>query len=147
MERECNKFRRMLSRAVDGQLAEAERRKLDFHLAGCSSCRGELEQLQKDRLLVAVLTEVEPPPYLMPRVMATIRQKQFTGQRRLTLAHFVRAAVAVLLVSASAGSGVLLGSSIARKISSQSGSEELLLTEAGENGTVDVYSVAFGGGR
>lgn len=143
--RECRNFQRLLSRQLDGELSPAGQQVLAGHLAGCGRCRQVLDAMQQDRRLLAALSEVEPPPYLLARVMAEVRRRQMAPARGLTLVRVLRAAAAVLLVVASAGSGVLLGSSIARVDLNPSGNREELLMSNMENGTVDVYSVAFGG--
>ena len=56
-----------LSAALDGMLTPDERAALDAHLAGCASCRHELEELRQVRsLLRAVAEPALPRSFLLP---------------------------------------------------------------------------------
>ena len=56
-----------LSAALDGMLTPDERAALDAHLAGCASCRRELEELRQVRsLLRAVPEPALPRSFLLP---------------------------------------------------------------------------------
>ena len=56
-----------LSAALDGMLTPDERAALDAHLAGCASCRRELEELRQVRsLLRAVAEPALPRSFLLP---------------------------------------------------------------------------------
>lgn len=56
-----------LSAALDGALAADEQAALDAHLAGCESCRSELEELRQVRALLRALPEPAlPRSFLLP---------------------------------------------------------------------------------
>src|SRR6185312_17309916 len=56
-----------LSAALDGMLAPEEQTALDAHLAGCETCRRELEELRQVRMLLRALPEPAlPRSFLLP---------------------------------------------------------------------------------
>jgi predicted anti-sigma-YlaC factor YlaD len=56
----CREFVELVTDYIEGVLPEAERARMDEHLAGCAGCRGYLEDMRR---LVGSLHEVhEPPP-------------------------------------------------------------------------------------
>ncbi len=59
---------------VLGALPELEIEVLERHLAGCESCRGEVEELRPVTAAMArSVPQVEPPPSLKENLMATVR--------------------------------------------------------------------------
>ncbi|MBI5367760.1 MAG: zf-HC2 domain-containing protein, partial [Planctomycetes bacterium] len=48
----CSDLGHLLSKLVDGELAPAERARVEEHLAGCAPCRAELEVLHRNEQLV-----------------------------------------------------------------------------------------------
>lgn len=143
--RECRQIERRLSRLVDGELTPVEEQQTGAHLARCVACCQRLAEMQADRRLLAAAKEVAPPPYLLARVMAAVRRQQQTGRRALALVRLLQAAAAVMLVAASVGSGLLLGSGIAKMSLGHNRNAWDLLVENSESGAVDVYSAAIGG--
>lgn len=56
----------LLSALLDGEITELEHRQVDVHLAECSACRAELNDLNSARVAVRSLPVVELPPGLLP---------------------------------------------------------------------------------
>jgi len=69
-------IRKLLSAYCGGDLEPAERARLEEHLAGCASCRGELADLQTALRLIRTTPEAEPPAWLAKRIMARVREQQ-----------------------------------------------------------------------
>ncbi len=69
-------MRKQLSAYCGGDLAPAERIRLEEHLAGCATCRAELADLQTALRLIRTTPESEPPPWLATRIMARVREQQ-----------------------------------------------------------------------
>lgn len=67
-------LRSMLPALAGGELTEVDRAGLEQHLAECESCRRELGQLQAVVQAIRSTAELEPPPWLAPRIMAQIRE-------------------------------------------------------------------------
>jgi anti-sigma factor RsiW len=61
---------RHLSAYLDGELAPAERRAIEAHLAVCAACREELDALAQVKRLLGRLPEVEPPAGLWASLRA-----------------------------------------------------------------------------
>jgi hypothetical protein len=62
----------LLSDFLERDLGEAERPKLEAHVAGCAACGADLEGLRDTVALLRDLPAPEPPPFLATRVMARI---------------------------------------------------------------------------
>ena len=71
----CEAIAEDLTAFVDGELPEAERAPIDAHVAGCLSCRREIERITKVNALVAGLQRIEPSPEFEDR----LRRRLATG--------------------------------------------------------------------
>lgn len=71
-----DEIRTLLSAYCGDDLAPAERRQVEEHLAMCDECRAEQSDLQTALRLIRTTPDVEPPPWLATRVMARIREQQ-----------------------------------------------------------------------
>lgn len=62
------------------ELSDAERQRIDTHVAACSDCRARFEQVQQTRQLVRTAASVqiapEAPVYLTARIMRSIEHKE-----------------------------------------------------------------------
>jgi hypothetical protein len=67
----------LLSDSLTGDLTEAERARLDAHLATCPACRDTLAAFAEQRRLVSGMRHVPPPRDLGPRVRAGIESRRF----------------------------------------------------------------------
>jgi Domain of unknown function (DUF5667)/Putative zinc-finger len=94
---------------ADGMLAADERRRIDGHIAGCSSCAGELRQVRELNLLVVSLPPAPPTAFapfwlklqaVLPQ-RGLVRLPSFLAYRRVGLA-FAMAAVAILAAAGTA---------------------------------------------
>lgn len=71
----CEREREAIGALVDGQLEGAERAELEAHLAGCTGCRQELDELQRLAAAFAALPAVEPPADFEARFWARIARE------------------------------------------------------------------------
>jgi len=62
----------LLSAYLEHDLGEAERAQMEAHLAACTTCGSDLEDLRGAVDLLRRLPDPEPPPFLATRVMARI---------------------------------------------------------------------------
>jgi anti-sigma factor RsiW len=94
---------------ADSMLAEDERRRIDGHLSGCSSCAAELREVRELNLLLVTLPPA-PPVAFAPfwlKLQATLPQRRtihiprFPSYRRLGFA-LAMAAIPVLAATAAA---------------------------------------------
>lgn len=58
-----------LSAYLDGELAPADRARVDAHLGGCERCRARLGELRATASLIAGLSDPQPARSLVPRVV------------------------------------------------------------------------------
>lgn len=112
-----------LSEYLDGELAGAERRDLEAHLATCAECRTVLDELRAVALHAGAL-EDRPPVHDLwagiaerigaaggqERVLDLAAARRRRAPRRLHLAWPQLAAAAVALMAVSAGAGWFLSS-------------------------------------
>jgi predicted anti-sigma-YlaC factor YlaD len=75
---DCRKFRRMVSRELDGALDEAGRADLESHLASCAGCRRFRELSFAGLSMHRSASEADPPPSLLPSILAAVE----VGPRR-----------------------------------------------------------------
>ena len=59
----CYRARRWLGAYLDGALEDADARWTERHLAGCTSCQHEVDQLRRVKTLVATATAVPEPDW------------------------------------------------------------------------------------
>lgn len=104
----CRETRAALHDYIEQTLSEARRHEVNAHLATCADCRQELSDLRASLALTRDLDEVEPPPFLVTRIMARVRDEsaQASWFRRLFLKPLripagLAAALCVLFISLS----------------------------------------------
>jgi hypothetical protein len=68
-------IRRKLPAYLDNALAAEEKEEIKRHLGRCGSCRGEIADLELTIGYLRSLPEVEPPPWLIARIMAKARDE------------------------------------------------------------------------
>lgn len=73
---ECNNIQEKISSYIDERLSPEEKMQVDEHLGECPECRRSFEELQKTVAVMRELDEVEPPPWLEQKVMASIRERE-----------------------------------------------------------------------
>ena len=59
----CYRARRRLGAYLDGALDDADARWIERHVAGCTSCQGEVGQLRRVKALVAEVAAVPDPDW------------------------------------------------------------------------------------
>jgi len=69
-------IKRRLPAYCGGDLHPDELKLVEKHLAECPDCRAELGDLQTALRLLRSTPELEPPPWLTGRIMATVREQQ-----------------------------------------------------------------------
>lgn len=70
---DCREFRERMSASLDHPLDAEEQKGLEAHLAGCSSCRTEWEELQWTHRQLKGLEPVEAPSWMTSKIMARVR--------------------------------------------------------------------------
>jgi hypothetical protein len=72
---ECTEIKKRLSAYLEKAVSPQQRTLIDEHLKGCRKCRRALADLKKTIRYVQKLEEVEPPPWLVQKVMARVREE------------------------------------------------------------------------
>jgi hypothetical protein len=80
---EHGEIRRRLPAYLDNAVAAEEKEEIKRHLARCGSCRGEIADLELTVGYLKSLPEVDPPPWLTARIMATVRDETGLGKSLL----------------------------------------------------------------
>lgn len=65
----------MLSEYIDGAVTPGKRAAIEEHLASCPECSLAREELQKTLQHLRDLEDVEAPPWLSQKIMATVREE------------------------------------------------------------------------
>jgi len=89
----------MVSRELDGALDGAGREKLDAHLASCGGCRRFKELSLAGVSAHRSVRDVEPPPSLLPSILAAVeaapRRRRMSGWLRIAVPAAAAAAAVV----------------------------------------------------
>ncbi len=72
---ECAKIKERLSDYIEGFLSAEEKKLFDEHLRSCGECNGILSELRKTIDHLHGMEEVEPPPWMTKKVMASVREE------------------------------------------------------------------------
>jgi anti-sigma factor RsiW len=114
-----------LSAYLDGELAGAERQRVDAHLALCPECRRTLEDLRRLVHRASTLDDRPPERDLWPGIADRIGAQRAPGavplaprRRRILVSVPQLAAAAVALMVVSAGATVLLTRGAERRVAS-----------------------------
>jgi anti-sigma factor RsiW len=97
----CDRIAELLSPHVDGELAPAERSEVDAHLAGCTSCSGQVASVRGLKHAIARLASREEPPGAVRSRIESFRFKT-PGLRAAWHRRLVAVAAAVALLAAAA---------------------------------------------
>jgi anti-sigma factor RsiW len=99
-----SEIRARLSEYLERDLDSAERSRVEAHLEGCGSCRGELHGLRETVSLLRRLPEPGLPPALADAVMARIASEaRAPGTLRLLLRRTSEPGIALALAAGLAG--------------------------------------------
>jgi hypothetical protein len=69
---DCRKFRRMVSRQLDGALDGAGAKDLDSHLSSCAGCSRFKDLSLAGLSIHRSAKEADPPPSLFPSILAVV---------------------------------------------------------------------------
>jgi predicted anti-sigma-YlaC factor YlaD len=95
---DCRKFRKMISRMLDGELDESERKNLlEEHLGSCEECRRFAEISSTALAMHRSMASADPPGSLLPSILAAVEVKPRRGWMRGWLGMAVPAAAAVFI--------------------------------------------------
>ena len=86
---DCPKFRRMISRVLDGELDGTENENLDEHLASCAGCRRFRDLTLAGLSMHRSVNEADPPPSLLPSIVAAVE----VGPPRGWMSGWIRMAI------------------------------------------------------
>ncbi|MCX5752222.1 MAG: zf-HC2 domain-containing protein [Candidatus Krumholzibacteria bacterium] len=101
---DCRKFRRMVSRQLDGALDGASRADLESHLSSCTGCRRFRDLSLAGLSMHRSVKEADPPRSLFPSILAAVE----VGPRWRWNGGWLRAAVPAA-AAAAAVLGVWVG--------------------------------------
>jgi hypothetical protein len=78
---ECRDIQKRLSAYLEKAVSAKQKAAIDEHLKGCKRCRHDLADLKKTITYVQKLEEVEPPPWLVQKVMARVRTEAEAAEK------------------------------------------------------------------
>ncbi len=70
---DCKNVKEKLSAYIEGDISSEEKMLIDEHLRSCQKCDESLAELRKTVDYVRSLEDIEPPPWLIQKVMAKIK--------------------------------------------------------------------------
>lgn len=69
-------IQKLLAPYCGGDLNATDLARVEEHLASCTACRADLADLQTAVRIIRTTPEVEPPPWLTPRIMSRLREEK-----------------------------------------------------------------------
>ncbi len=72
---ECREIQGLLTAYLEGALKPDQGLLVQDHLSSCEKCRCAVDDMRKTGVLVKDLEEIEPPPWLTPKIMARVREE------------------------------------------------------------------------
>ena len=99
MQAGCKDFRGMMQAAMDGELGNGERARLDDHLLSCEGCAAQMASLKLAAALLRAMPVPEPGPGF---AAAVIRRTRLAGQARASRQRALAWAMAAVVAAASA---------------------------------------------
>jgi len=104
---ECSEVQKRLAAYLEKAVSSKQKALIEAHLKGCKRCKGALADLKKAVEYVQKLEEVEPPPWLVQKVMARVRSeaeaKRGIWQRLFTPFHIKIPLEAIALLCIAVG--------------------------------------------
>ncbi|MEN8209226.1 MAG: zf-HC2 domain-containing protein [Candidatus Fermentibacteria bacterium] len=96
----CSNASKLISLVIDGEASEYQRRLLDFHLLGCSSCRKAMSMCRDISQIAGKLPAPIPPADLELNIREMLKTNIYTGrtEHRFRNALLTFPAVAALLI-------------------------------------------------
>lgn len=85
----CEQISPLLSAYLDGELSNAERQSVEWHLRECEACRSELRELERTKQFALQLGDVPPPPSLRQGIMARVEKEKECQTVRLLLGAYL----------------------------------------------------------
>jgi len=98
---DCERYRVMISKKLDGELGQEEQVELERHLAQCSDCSRFYELASEMVTAHKAMPEVEPSPVLLPSIISATTAREDEG---FSLSRWLRVAVTAASIAT-----VLLG--------------------------------------
>ena len=98
----CSNALKIISLVIDGEAAEYQKRLLDFHLMGCSSCRKSLDMCRDISEIAGNLPAPSPPANLEKNIRKMLKTKADISHsdHRFRSAFLAVPAIAALLIFA-----------------------------------------------
>ena len=72
---ECSKIQRKLSRFIDDEITDLQKKEIENHLNICNHCKKVYQTLLQSWELLNVLPNPEPTPFLYTRILARVSAK------------------------------------------------------------------------
>ncbi len=72
----CENMKELLNAYIDNLLSGSDKEAVEAHIASCSSCKRELDELTQAVNVVKKLDRIVPPPWFSEQVMINIRKEE-----------------------------------------------------------------------
>lgn len=98
----CRRAQKYISLVIDGEASRQQKRLLDFHLMGCSSCRRAMDMSRDISRVTRILQAPSPPKDLEVQVRQMISagsDRHMLASRRRSAILTIPAAAAILILA------------------------------------------------
>lgn len=96
---DCRDFKKLISRELDGEISDSDRKALDRHIEACDGCRDFKSALARTFSIHRGLPDAAAPPSIVPAVVAAVEREEPVRRAPWWRRIVVPAAAAVVLVA------------------------------------------------
>ena len=126
----CSKIRRKLSRFIDNEMTDSQKKEIENHLTVCENCQRVYQTLLQSWELLNVLPSPEPTPFLYTRIRARLSEQAGTKSREW---------MERILVPLSATAAVIIGIVIGSIVGANGHvPDSVSVAETGVTGSIDL---------
>jgi len=129
----CNKYKRLISLYVDGEITADKQTELLLHLETCRICKEEFDKQKSLILLLSPPEDIQPNPWFLNKLQNKITQQKTGSFIRDSLLKYVKPVLTAALCSVIIVISFLIGSSIGSQLEKSKSPDENSIIQTFKN--------------
>ena len=110
---DCHDFKKLISRELDSEISDSDRRALDSHVEACDGCRDFKASLARTFSIHRGLRDAAAPPSIVPVVIAAVEREEPVRRAPWWRRIAVPAAAAIVLFAGALSGNFLVDAFVA----------------------------------